>query len=181
MKTAPKLALAAALIVVAVVGVFAADPPTAKAVQRAEMKKLDWLVGQWKGTGWMQMGPKGRREFTIIETVQGKLDGLVLVVEGQGTSKEDGSSVHTALAFVSYDEQAKTFRWRAFTAEGRATDTEAKVGADTLEWGLEIGQRGRMRYTIKLNQKGEWFEVGEMTQDGRTWQKFFEMTLGREK
>ena len=50
--------------------------------QRAEMKKLDWLVGQWKGAGWMQMGPQGRKEFTITETVEAKLDGLVLVIEG---------------------------------------------------------------------------------------------------
>jgi len=159
----------------------AALAQTPAAGQRVEMKKLDWLVGHWKGTGWMQMGPQGRKEFTITETIQGKLDGLVLIIEGHGKSKEDGSTVHTALAFVSYDEGAKTFRWRAFTAEGRQTDAVAKVGANTLEWGLEIPQRGRMRYTIKLNEKGEWFEVGEMTQDGQTWQKFFEMTLQRQK
>ena len=149
--------------------------------QRAEMKKFDWLVGQWKGGGWIQMGPQGRKEFTETETVQSKLDGLVLLIEGQGKSKEDGSTVHTALVLVSYDDRAKTFRWRAFTAEGRQTDTEAKVGANTMEWGLEIPQGGRMRYTIKLNEKGEWFEVGEMTQDGQTWHKFFEMTLQRQK
>jgi hypothetical protein len=38
-----------------------------------------------------------------------------------------------------------------------------------------------MRYTIKHNEKDEWFEVGEMTQDGQTWRKFFEMTLERQK
>ena len=181
MKTAQKVALAAALTAVAVIAVFAADQQTPKDVQRGEMKKLDWSVGHWKGTGWIQMGPQGRKEFTQTETIQAKLDGLVLVIEGQGKAKEDGATVHTALAFVSYDERAKTFRWRAFTAEGRQTDAEAKVGTDTLEWGLQIPQRGRMRYTIKLNEKGEWFEVGEMTQDGQTWQKFFEMTLQRQK
>jgi hypothetical protein len=36
----------------------------------------------------------------------------------------------------------------------------------------EMPQRGRMRYTIKLNEKGEWFEVGEMTQDGQTCRSF---------
>lgn len=149
--------------------------------QRTEMKKLDWLVGHWKGTGWIQMGPQGRKEFTQTETIQAKLDGLVVVIEGHGKSKEDGSTIHNALAFVSYDERAKTFRWRAFTAEGRQTDAEAKVGTNTLEWGLEIPQRGRMRYILKLNEKGEWYEVGEMSQDGQTWHKFFEMTLQRQQ
>jgi hypothetical protein len=128
------------------------------ATQRAEMKKLDWLVGTWKGTGWIQMGPQGRKEFTQTETIQKKLDGLVLMIEGQGKSKEDGSAVHTALAFVSFDEQTKTFRWRAFTAEGRQTDTEAKVGTDTLVWEIEIPKRGRIRYTLNLHQNGEWVE-----------------------
>ena len=167
-----------ALFCISSVALLAQTPASG---QRAEMKKLDGLVGHWKGTGWIQMGPQGRKEFTQTETVQSKLDGLVLLIEGQGESKENGSTVHTALALVSYDDRAKTFRWRAFTAEGRQTDTVAKVGANTLEWGLEIPQRGRMRYTIKLNEKGQWFEVGEMTQDGQMWQKFFEMTLQRQK
>jgi hypothetical protein len=181
MKITWRLPIAVAFAANAFVGVLAAGDQTSKNTQLGEMKKLDWLVGSWKGKGWIQMGPQGRMEFTQTETVQSKLDGLVSVIEGQGKSKADGSVVHTALAFVSYDERAKGFRWRAFTAEGRQTDTEAKVGTNVLEWGLQISQRGRMRYTIKLNENGEWFEVGEMTQDGQTWQKFFEMTLQRQK
>jgi hypothetical protein len=173
MKRIPWIALFAILPV----ALLAQTPASG---QRAEMKKLYWLVGHWKGTGWIQMGPQGRKEFTQTETIQGKLDGLVLVIEGEAKSKEDGSTIHTALAFLSYDEPAKTFRWRAFTAEGRQTDAEAKVGANTLEWGLQT-PRGRMRYIIKLNEKGEWFEVGEMAQDDQTWRKFFEMTLERQK
>jgi hypothetical protein len=52
-----------------------------------------------------------------------------------------------------------------------------KVGTDTLEWSLQIPQRGRMRYTITRNEKDEWFEVGETSQEDQTWRKFFEMTL----
>jgi hypothetical protein len=144
------------------------------------MKKLDWFVGHWKGTGWIQMGPQGRHEFTQSETIEAKLDGLVLVIEGPGKAKEDGSTVHTALAFVSYDHRANKFRWHAFTPEGQI-DTEAKVGKDTLEWTLEIPPRGRMRYIITRNEKGEWFEVGEMIQEDQTRHKFFEMTLRKEK
>jgi hypothetical protein len=180
MKTASKAVLAAALTAVALLGAFAADQPTPKEVQHREMKKLDWLVGRWKGTGWIQMGPQGRHEFTQTETIDAKLDGLVLVIEGLGKAKEDGSTVHAALAFVSYDHRAKTFRWHAFTPEGQI-DTEARVGTDTLEWSLQIPQRGRMRYTITRNEKGEWFEIGEMSQEDQTWRKFFEMTLRKEK
>ena len=180
MNTARKAVLSAALAAVALLGAIAADQPTSKEVQHREMKKLDWLVGRWKGTGWILMGPQGRHEFTQTETIEAKLDGLVLVIEGMGKAKEDGSTVHAALAFVSYDHRAKTFRWHAFAPEGQI-DTEAKVGMDTLEWSLQIPQRGRMRYTISRNEKGEWFEIGEMSQEDQTWRKFFEMTLRKEK
>ena len=180
MTTARKLALAAVLTLVAVISVFAADQPASKDVQRREMKKLEWFVGHWKGTGWIEMGPQGRREFTQTETIEAKLDGLVLVIEGLGKAKEDGATVHAALAFVSYDHRANKFRWHAFTAEGQM-DTEAKVGTDTLEWTLDIPQRGRMRYTITRNEKGEWFEIGEMIREDQTRHKFFEMTLRKQK
>ena len=180
MKTPRKTTLSAALVALALLSAFAADQPTPKEVQQKEMKKLDWLVGHWKGSGSIQMGPQGRHEFTQSETIEAKLDGLVMVIEGLGKAKEDGSTVHEALAFISYDHRAKTFRWHAFTPEGQI-DTEAKVGTDTLEWSLQIPQRGRMRYTITRNDKGEWVEIGEMSQEDQTWRKFFEMTLRKEK
>jgi hypothetical protein len=155
--------------------------PAGAAAQRAEMNKLQWLVGEWKGSGWIVIGPQGRKEFTQTETIQSKLDGLVILIEGIGKSKEDGSTVHSALALVSYDDRARTLRWRAFTAEGRQTDAQAKAGTNMLEWEMQIPRQGRIRYTLKLNEKGDWFEVGEMSQDGQTWNKFFEMTLQKQK
>ena len=37
----------------------------------------------------------------------------------------------------------------------------------------------QMRYTIKLNQKGQWYETGEMSMNGQAGQQFFEMTLDK--
>jgi hypothetical protein len=152
----------------------------AQSNQHVQIEKLGWLIGKWKGSGWIQT-EQGRKEFTQTETVEGKLDGLVVVIEGRGVSKENGALIHNALAFVSYDDRARTFRWRAFTNDGRQTDTVAQVRTNSLEWGLEIPPRGRIRYTVTLKENGDWFEVGEMTQDGQSWQKFFEMTLRRDK
>jgi hypothetical protein len=42
-----------------------------------------------------------------------------------------------------------------------------------------LPQVGDVRFTIKLDEKGRWFEVGEISQDGREWRIFFEMTLER--
>jgi hypothetical protein len=36
-----------------------------------------------------------------------------------------------------------------------------------------------VRYTIRLDENGRWFEIGETSSDGSEWRKFFEMTLTR--
>jgi hypothetical protein len=44
---------------------------------------------------------------------------------------------------------------------------------------MKMPQFGDVRFTIKLDEKGRWFEVGEVSQDGKERRKFFEMTLER--
>src|SRR5688500_12056517 len=52
------------------------------AAQREAMKKLDFMVGKWEGSGWDQRG-RVRHEFTSAETVDWRVDGTVLLVEGR--------------------------------------------------------------------------------------------------
>lgn len=156
-------------------------PPTA---QLAEMKKLDFLIGQWKGDGWIEFGPQ-RRTFTETESVQRKQDGLLLLIEGLGKSKVPGGeqemTVHEALALVFYDLPTKSYRFHAYRA-GYFTDSDFKVAEKGFEWGFrEPRSGGTIRFTMKLNEAGQWFEIGEISQDGKTWHKFFEMTLQRLK
>ena len=150
-------------------------------IQRDQMSKLDWIKGDWRGTGWMQRGPGGKKDFHQIETVQSRLDGLVMIVEGVGRSVADGSPVHHALMFVNYDTDEKRFRWRAFTVEGGQIDAEGEVGTNRLRWGFKVPDRGRIRYTVELTPKGDWFEIGEFSPDGNTWSRFLEMTLVKQE
>jgi hypothetical protein len=155
-----------------------APSPTA---QLEEMKKINFLVGEWRGEGWIQLGPNQRETFKQSETVQSKLNGLIIIVEGLGKSN-DGKDhiIHNALAVISYDVQKKNYRFSAYRANGQAIDAEAKITDGALEWGFK-DQRGTTRFTIKLNEKGAWYEVGDFSPDGKTWYRFFEMTLARVK
>jgi hypothetical protein len=159
------------------------QPPTAAAAQRSAMKKLDFLVGQWKGEGWMEFAPGQRRTFKGTEVVQRKLDGLLLAIEGlhrgQVGDKKQEVVVHHAFALVSYDAKAKRYRFQAFTNRGTYEDAEAKVAEGQLVWGMTVPKFGDVRYTIKRDDKGRWFEIGEVAPDGKKWRKFFEMTLKR--
>jgi len=145
------------------------------------MKRLDFLVGQWRGEGWMDFGPGQRRTFRQTESVQPKVDGAILLIDGLGKGKlpgkEEEVTVHNAFAVVSYDNKSKVFRWRAYRAGGNWIDTEAKVGDNTLEWGFHDERGSDIRFTILLNEKGQWLEAGEFSGDRKTWRKFFEMTL----
>lgn len=150
-------------------------------VQREEMKKLDFLVGEWKGGGWIE-GSGRRSTFTTTEIIQSKLGGLGLLIEGIHKYKVPGKEGEVtggfeALAIVTYDEQAKLYRWRSATTHGRGGNFEAKlIGPGTLQWG-----DSSFRYTIKITEAGQWHEIGEFPRDGKAWERFFEMTLQRVK
>ncbi|MBI3651443.1 MAG: hypothetical protein HY231_10530 [Acidobacteria bacterium] len=151
------------------------------ATQIEEMKKVQFLQGEWRGEGWIMLGANRRETFTQTEVVQSKLDGVTLLIEGMGKSKDSsGRVVHHALAVVSYDPLKKGFRFSAYQATGVAVEAEAKISKDLLEWGF-IQQGRTVRFTIQRNDKGEWHEVGMINPDGKNWYKFFEMTLQRVK
>jgi hypothetical protein len=152
----------------------------AAAAQRAEMKKLDWLAGRWKGEGWIQMGPQ-RQEFAGTETVQRKVGGLALLVEGNFKAKgapADAPPIHETVGVASYDKDAGHYWFNAWLASGRSGKYEARLESDhVLQWFIPIPQ-GQIRYTIRLDDRKRWSEVGELSPDGgTTWRKFFEMTL----
>ena len=158
--------------------------PTPPAVQLEAMKKFDLWVGEWKGSGWASSGRGERQEFTIVETVRRKVGGSVLLVEGRGTKKADKKEavvVHEALAVVSYDGKAKRYRWQSHDLRGQALEVEPKLVDGGIEWGFRSEEGGvTVRFTIQFDAQ-RWHEVGEASTDGKTWNKFLEMTLERQK
>ena len=122
---------------------LAAQEPRRSPVQLEAMKKLDFLVGEWKGEGWTEFIPGQRKTSPIAESVQTKLGGMVLLVEGIGKTKVPGKQeeviVHNALGILSYDEKAKTYRMRSHIATGQTTDAEAKFTDGGFQWGFQAG------------------------------------------
>jgi hypothetical protein len=171
-----KIGLAAILLFAFASIVFAQEMPDANA-QRVEMKKLESLAGQWKGSGWIQQGAT-RETFTGMENVQRKLDGLALLVEGKFSNPE-GKVVHETLAVLSFEPKAKNYHFRTYLANGSNGDNEFKLLADGYEWGFAL-PTGNVRFIIKTNND-VWLETGEFSKDGKTWMKFFEMKLDKVK
>ncbi|HUS19820.1 MAG TPA: hypothetical protein VMZ25_09235, partial [Terriglobales bacterium] len=82
--------------------VFAQAPTAPDPVAQAQqVKKLDFIVGEWSGEGWMDLPGGVRETFTSWEKIQSKLDGVALLVEGLHKSKATGKVVHQTLAVIS--------------------------------------------------------------------------------
>ncbi len=162
-----------------------AEPaPSASAVA---MHRLDFLLGEWEGDGWIIAGRDGRRTFHQRETVRPAAGGTVVIIDGLGTSTDagrKGAIVHQAFALVSYDSAGKAYRWRAFRATGDETATVPAISDNTIVWGMDVGPVGHashVRFTIELTPQGTWHEVGDFLQPDAASDaagvRFFEMTL----
>jgi hypothetical protein len=150
-----------------------------------EMRKLEFLVGDWKGEAQVLSGP-GKGEHAVqAETVRWKLGGKALLVEGIGRKKLEGGAtgeiVHDAMGVVWYDEAAKQLRFDAWTAARGHVDAWFQAGENSAQWGFDLPEGGKIRFTISLTDKGEWHEVGEYSPDGNRWFKTIDMRLTKVK
>ena len=125
----------------------------------------------------MLRGPGEPIEMIQTEEARYKLDGLLLVIEGIGRIKSDGKLALQALGIVSYDDETGTYHMRAFN-DGRWLETDVTL-ADSgkeLAWGFTLGEI-KTRSTLRINEKGEWTELHEITIGSQPPRKFMEVTV----
>ena len=149
-------------------------------LQVNEMKKVQWLAGNWEGEGWMMFGQEEKHTFLQTETVTSKLNGLLLAIEGLGTVGES-KIIHNAFAVLSFDSENQRFVMRAHKADGAFTEADALVNDNgDFIWGFNHPYAGELRFTIRQNDKGQWYEIGEVSSDnGKSWFQNFEMLLNK--
>jgi hypothetical protein len=149
--------------------------------QRAAMKKLNFLVGEWAGEARVLRGPGESTELLQTEEARYKLDGLILTIEGVGRTKSDGKPILQALGVISYDDESKTYHMRAFN-DGRFLETEVKPQEDGegMTWGFALGEV-RTKSVMQINDKGEWTELHEITIGSQPTKKLMELVVRRQK
>lgn len=169
------------ILLVSMLFLFPADKPSP---QLAAIKKLDHWVGTWKGSGWAFNEQGQRFEFTLTETVQRKVAGTVLLLDGKGTRKNDKGeeiTTHDGLVIVSYDEKTKHYLWQGHDVGRESVSSELKMIDGSMQWDYQVPNQGpTIRFTIKINND-RWIETGEYSMDGKAWNKFMEVTLERQK
>lgn len=150
------------------------------AAQRAAMQKLSFLIGKWAGEASVLRGPGEPVELLQTEEASYKLDGLILLIEGVGRSKSNGQPVLQALGIISYDDENRIYRMRAFN-DGRYLETDVQLSEEgrELTWGFTLGDI-RTSSTLRINDKGEWTELAHITLGSQPARKLLELTVRRQ-
>jgi hypothetical protein len=149
--------------------------------QREAMKKLSFLVGKWAGEACRLRGPGEWAELLQTEEAQYKLDGLIFVIEGVGRAKSGGQSDLQAFGLISYDDESGTYHLRVFN-DGRFLETTVKLLEEGrgMSWGFALGEI-RTNSVLRINERGEWTEVGEISIGMQPAKKFWELTVQQQK
>jgi len=166
-----QIILTAAILLMGAATLAAQDNQADRESQPA-MQQLEFMTGEWKGTGWMMGRDGSRHNFDQTEKVQFKLDNTVILVEGLG--KTDGVVTHNALAIISYNKAAQNYSFHSYLSSGLENTFTGELKEDTFTWYLNEN----MRYVLRINEEGQWDEKGEMNRGGQ-WFQFMEMKLDR--
>jgi hypothetical protein len=148
------------------------------AAQRAAMDRISGMVGDWRGVA--NVAFPAPTTVYQSERIEREMNGLLLVIRGNGYASEDrsGAPIFSAFGVISYDDARQIYEFRVYN-DGRAATAEARFLDDgSLQWVMNFAPT-IIRYTITLDGDS-WREVGEMSRDnGATWTQTIEMNLAR--
>lgn len=140
--------------------------------------KLEPLIGEWRGEGWIQMG-SSKHVFQQHENISLKANNTILQIEGLGKD-ESGQAVHQAFAIISFDSEKSGYQMLAVRADGKVIYPQIIITeSGVLEWGFEVGSGRRVKFNIEIKDN-TWHETGKFSSDGTNWMPFLEMNLKKE-
>lgn len=161
------------ILIISVTKLICAQDMETNQSNKREVSKLAFIVDDWKGNGWM-MGQDGQKHsFSQTENISFKLDSTAILIQGHGMN--DGKVIHNAMAIITYNKAENHYNFHSYLANGREDSFKAELIDKKLYW----YPMPNMRYIIFINEKGQWYETGEM-QRGEQWFQFFEMTLDKQ-
>lgn len=180
-----KLRLILLMILTSAIAGLTQTPPVS---QVEEIKKLDFLIGEWKGTGWeINWDGSHGNGFSQKAKVEAKAGGSALRVKDARNYKTPGVAHSSTLdATIYYDDGAKIYRWGGGSSSGRKNDLEAKlIDVRTFQYGIPFTVRlalpnGARRTTIKVTESGEWHQTLDVWKIDR-WYRVEESVLKKMK
>ena len=156
-----------------------AQPTNYLPVVQQKMQVLQWMAGKWQGPVYLTGGDGQKHEFTQRVEFSPKLKNSVLVLNEAAFRGQD--TVFQNIGVLSFNAAQSKYDIQAYTKEGTQIEAEVEALDKKMVWRILLPGT-IIRYTINLNEKGQWHQIGEgSTDDGKIWKPFFESTLTRLK
>jgi Protein of unknown function (DUF1579) len=167
-----RLVLSGVMGLVCAASVAAQPPP---ATPGPEQKNLARFAGTWKMEGTMQTSPLGPGgPMTGTETCKMFEGGWHIVCDSSGTGPMGAMKGH---ALMTYDRNAKQYRYFAINNMPDAEMATGTLSGDTWTWtskmdmgGKTIQSRFTLTHVSPTVQTYKW----EMSEDGTNWKPIFE-------
>ncbi len=144
---------------------YNSDPLNKRSVQ-----ELGFLVGEWKGSGWVMGSDMKKLEFDQTEIIQFKLDSTLVVIEALGMVKD--KVVHNALGVVSAEKEEHTFSFQSYLQNGKEGRYKSEIKGREFRW----YPTHEIRYIIRIDEDGQCVELGEISKGGN-WYQFLEVKM----
>lgn len=148
-------------------------------VVQQKIQNLNWLTGKWQGKAYVKGRDGKEQEMKHTLEFADKLDNTVLQLNETLIGGED--TVAHNIGLLGYDVLQSRYRLQAYTKDGSYIDAYVEAPDEKISWRIHVPGH-ILRYTAKLNEKGQWYQAGEVSADeGNTWNPFFESTLSRKE
>jgi hypothetical protein len=143
-------------------------PPT----PAAELKKLDFLAGDWNSEGTVNPGPgmPNGGKFSSSDHTEWMEGDFFLI--SHGSFDFGGMAKGKELAIFGYDSDRKVYTYTAFNSVGEAEVSTGTVDGDTWTW-LSNEHFGpttmKGRFTMKVLSPTSYSMKFELSPDGTKW------------
>jgi hypothetical protein len=147
----------------------------------AGLARLDFLVGEWRGTSSGRPGD-GKVERVCAKVLSDRFVECRTTVTYPPQEKNPKGEVHVERAFFSYDKRAKLLRLRQFHGEGFVntyTETEPLSFVTVDIENIPAGWRARE--TFASPSADTWTERFELAEPGKEFAVYSSSTMERVK
>jgi Protein of unknown function (DUF1579) len=164
--------IATCLLLIAVLAGTSAVAQMEMSAPAPELKKLDFLAGNWTAEGTMTQGPPGSPTTKWTMTTHAEwMDGNYFLVEhSDGDLGPMGKMKE--LAIMGYDPDHKAYTYHAFNNMGEAESATGTVDGDAWTWLSDEHMNGmtmKGRFTMKVLSPTSYTMKFELSQDGTNW------------
>ncbi len=156
------------LLILATTAYAQMGPPT----PAPELKKLDFMVGDWSVEGTLIAGPPGTLPTKFSSKDHGEwLDGnFFLVIHSDVNTEAMGKSKD--LAVLGYDTNKKVYTYTHYSSMGQTSTSTATVDGDTWTWTSDESYGGmafKVKTTMKVLSPTSYTMKVDMSPDGTNW------------